>query len=174
MNQSANANSILSNLNAALGCCEWNEWRDDEFPVKPLPSTSVIARLFKSKRRFIQSWLFFKALHLDFMSTERNFSHSGPTFQLLLPTLTSNALLSSQLSKPEIWKKVFLHPRSCQACYFPSKRKLFETKIFNSVLGVFFLFLILPMTRRLRIFRILHRSTIGVSCIIQICRCQRG
>ena len=51
--------------------------------------------------------------------------------------------------------------------YFPSK-KIFERKIFNSGVGVFFIFLKLPMTHRVQVCRI-------VGVLYNICvACHRG
>ena len=44
-----------------------------------------------------------------------------------------------------------------------SRKKIFERKMFNSVVGVFFLFLKLSMTRRV------HKSAVSLaSCVIQV------
>ena len=64
-----------------------------------------------------------------------------------------------------VWKKVFFDTKFIEYLFFPSKRS-FERKILSSVSGVLFLFLILPMTRRLRV---LQSRFVGVLVNTYVC-----
>ena len=53
----------------------------------------------------------------------------------------------------------------CEYCHY-FRRKIFRKEIFNSVVGAFFLFLKLPMTRRAQICRVgvLYNTCVGCHC----------